>query len=194
MSAPPQMDEALLDAALDCFARFGYERTRMADIAAAAGLSRPALYLRVRNKEELGIAVSRRAHDVSLQAARAAAAAPAVPAERVRGVLRAKLDLTLDLAGRSAHALELISANRRVAGAITSDYEATLQRLITGVLVEVGLASRRRAGEVSAMLIRAVAGLEQELDSPRRARTLLDLLVELTVAGLATAAPDGKPP
>jgi TetR/AcrR family transcriptional regulator len=185
VSAPPRLDEALLDAALDCFTRFGYERTRMADIAAAAGLSRPALYLRVRNKEELGVAVSRRLHDASLKVARAAATGPGAPAERVRGVLRAKLHLTLALAARSDHALELIRANGQVAGAITSDYEARLQRLITGVLLDCGLAPRRRASEVAVMLVRAVAGLERELDSPRRARTLLDLLVDLTVAGLA---------
>jgi len=194
VSAPPQLDEALLDAALDCFTQFGYERTRMADIAAAAGLSRPALYLRVRNKEDLAVAVSRRVHEASLRAARAAAAAPTAPAERVRGVLRAKLELTLDLAARSAHALELISANRRIAAEISADYEATLRRLLTGVLLDARLAPRRRAGDVAGMLIGAVVGLEQELDSPRRARALLDLLVDLTVAGLATTASDGIPP
>jgi AcrR family transcriptional regulator len=193
VSAPSRLDEALLDAALDCFTRFGYERTRMADIAAAAELSRPALYLRVRNKEELGIAVSRRLHDASLEAARVAVAAPTPATERIRGVLRAKLDLTLELAARSTHALELISANRRIAGAISADYEASLQRLITGILTEARLAPRRRAGEVAAMLIGAVTGLELELDAPRRARTLLDLLVDLTVAGLATTAPEGIP-
>lgn len=45
--------ESIVTAARECFERYGVHRTRMADVAAAAGISRPALYLRVPGRDEL---------------------------------------------------------------------------------------------------------------------------------------------
>jgi len=43
----------ILDAALKCFLNFGYAKTSMDDVAKAAGLSRPLIYLKFKNKEDL---------------------------------------------------------------------------------------------------------------------------------------------
>ena len=43
----------ILDAALDVFVRYGFKRTKMGDIAEAAGLSRQSLYARFANKDEV---------------------------------------------------------------------------------------------------------------------------------------------
>ncbi|WP_244283707.1 TetR/AcrR family transcriptional regulator [Leptospira haakeii] len=43
----------ILDAALYCFLQFGYSKTSMDDIAKQANLSRPLLYLKFKNKEDL---------------------------------------------------------------------------------------------------------------------------------------------
>jgi AcrR family transcriptional regulator len=53
VSDPNEKLERILDAALDQFAAYGFSRTPMADIAKAAKMSRPALYLHFRNKEEI---------------------------------------------------------------------------------------------------------------------------------------------
>jgi AcrR family transcriptional regulator len=45
--------ERLLTAALDVFLRYGYKRVTMNDIAEAAGISRPALYLVFDSKEQI---------------------------------------------------------------------------------------------------------------------------------------------
>lgn len=44
---------AILDAALACFVQFGYAKTSLDDIARRAGLSRPLLYRKYRNKEDI---------------------------------------------------------------------------------------------------------------------------------------------
>ncbi|KPP92021.1 MAG: TetR family transcriptional regulator [Rhodobacteraceae bacterium HLUCCA08] len=52
----PQPDPrraAILDAAWTAFARYGFRKTSMEDIARGAGLSRPALYQYYRNKEDI---------------------------------------------------------------------------------------------------------------------------------------------
>ncbi len=45
--------EAVYEAAATVFAQYGFRRTTMNDIAQAAGISRPALYLMFANKENL---------------------------------------------------------------------------------------------------------------------------------------------
>jgi len=43
----------ILDAALSCFLQFGYTKTSLEDIAKAAHLSRPLIYRKFKNKEEI---------------------------------------------------------------------------------------------------------------------------------------------
>ena len=59
VSAP--VPDRLLDAALDSFRRLGVQRTRVEDIAAAAGMARTAIYRFYPNKRAMGAAVVARA-------------------------------------------------------------------------------------------------------------------------------------
>ncbi len=43
----------ILDAAMYCFLNFGYNKTSMDDVAKKAGISRPLIYLKFKNKEDL---------------------------------------------------------------------------------------------------------------------------------------------
>jgi len=52
-----QRRTTILTASLECFLKFGYAKTSVDDIAKAANLSRPLLYLKYRNKEEIFRAV-----------------------------------------------------------------------------------------------------------------------------------------
>ncbi|SOE11292.1 TetR family transcriptional regulator [Hoeflea halophila] len=49
-------DQKILDAAIDVCSRYGVRKTTMGDIAAQAGISRPTLYARFSNKEEVMLA------------------------------------------------------------------------------------------------------------------------------------------
>ena len=53
VQAPSDRRSAVLDSALDTFARFGYRKTSMEEIARAAQISRPGLYFLFASKEEL---------------------------------------------------------------------------------------------------------------------------------------------
>lgn len=48
-----QKRETVFEAAAEAFAKYGFRRTTMNDIAELAGISRPALYLMFENKEDL---------------------------------------------------------------------------------------------------------------------------------------------
>ncbi|MCX2947893.1 TetR/AcrR family transcriptional regulator [Lentzea sp. NEAU-D7] len=176
--------DPLLVAGFDAFARHGFKRATMADIAAAAGMSRPALYLRVKNKEDVMRAVGAALLADSITRARAAADDETGDiATRVVAVLEAKLGLTLGLAERSEHALELLAEYGRVATSEAAQYTAEVERLTARVLAATD-AGADRCAVIATALVRTVQGLETELDDAQRARKLLTALVDTTVAGL----------
>jgi TetR/AcrR family transcriptional regulator, transcriptional repressor of aconitase len=52
--------EQILDAAMRCFAEKGFQRTSMADIGAASGLSAGAIYLQFAGKQQIALEAGRR--------------------------------------------------------------------------------------------------------------------------------------
>lgn len=178
MSAPGLESDPLLDAAFRSFTRFGFRRTTMADVAADAGMSRPAVYLRVANKAELLVAVGRALLDASLRTAERAAAGPGAPDARVLAVLSAKLEVVLTLAARSEHAVDLLAEHRRADPGAADAYRDRIAVLVADVLAVPG------AAEIAALLLRCVEGLEADMHAPDTARERLRLLVTLVTAGL----------
>jgi AcrR family transcriptional regulator len=182
-----ELSDSLLAAAFESFARYGYARTTMSDVAGAAGMSRPAVYLRVRNKDELLRAVGAELLSASVTRAKAAANDSSVDlGARVEGVLLAKLDLILHLAQRSEHALELLAAHARADADGSAAYTATIESLVAKPLRQ--LVAAKRAREIAAMLTRCVMGFETDLEEPDAARARLHLLVELVMAGLVNTS------
>lgn len=55
-----EVKEKIVNAALMTFSKYGYDRTRMDDVAEAAKVSKGRLYLYFKNKEELFYAISER--------------------------------------------------------------------------------------------------------------------------------------
>jgi AcrR family transcriptional regulator len=122
---PPDQESrqsAVLDAAVGVFARFGYRKTSMDDVARAAGVSRQGLYLSFANKEEL----FRRALEHSLSSQLSCAIAELSRAENdleTRLVLACK-----EWSGRfvgflGADAADLMCASTSLAGATLAEYE-----------------------------------------------------------------------
>ena len=74
--APEASRDAILDAALRCFAKRGYHETSVDDIAARARLSKGAIYWHFEGKRELFLALMDRALVHDLELARAVNAAP----------------------------------------------------------------------------------------------------------------------
>ena len=52
-SSPSPRRDTIIAAARECFLRFGYAKTSFADVAKAAGISRPLIYLHFKSKDEL---------------------------------------------------------------------------------------------------------------------------------------------
>ncbi|MEC4017551.1 TetR/AcrR family transcriptional regulator [Streptomyces sp. H27-D2] len=128
----------VLDATYACLTRYGVRRTTMDDIATAMGVSRSAVYQYVRNKDDAFRRLAERLHTQALARARWEAAADAPPADRVHGILSAKLDLVLDLTGDSPHTVELLDEKARLFGDICHGFTADLRGLLMEVFAEAG--------------------------------------------------------
>ncbi|MEI5100859.1 helix-turn-helix domain-containing protein [Streptomyces sp. PmtG] len=186
----------VLDATYTCLSRYGVRRTTVDDIAREMGASRSAVYRYVRGKDDAVRRLTRRLHDRAVERAEAAAASDAPPAERVHGILAAKLDLVLDLAGRSPHAVELLDPGARLCGDICDAFTARLRTLLTEQFQRARAAGRcQRAEEAGAphgarrpaagatpgqaadICLALVAGLQTAPDAARLLRPATDALL-----------------
>ncbi|MFC8828936.1 TetR/AcrR family transcriptional regulator [Streptomyces sp. NPDC057137] len=154
----------VLDATYDCLTRYGARRTTMDDVASTMGVSRSSLYQHVRSKDDALRRLAERLHAQALDRARRAAAADTTSDRRIRGILVAKLDLILQLAGDSPHAAELCDEKTRLFGPVCRDFTAELRRLLVTVLTHAGVAEPLDAADICLAL---VAGLEAVPDGKR---------------------------
>jgi AcrR family transcriptional regulator len=172
----------VLDATYSCIVRFGVRRTTMDDIAQAAGMSRSALYQYVRSKDDAVRKVAERLHDRATQRATAAAMADVPPAMRVQGILQAKLDLVLELAGDSPNAAELLDAKTRLYGDVCTGFTDRVESLLVEVFTEAGT-SDVSPKDAAAICVALVVGLEH---APYNARLLPPAVRVLTEGLLAS--------
>jgi len=190
---PDEPIDRILDAAYACFTRHGIRRTTMDDIAAAAGMSRPAVYQYVKNKNDVFLRLASRLFGAALAQAEQAAQAEQRLAARLQQVLGAKLELTLRLVRESPHAAELLDESTRLSGPAVEEFTDQIRQLLAGAIAaaadtgEITLADAKST-EVAEIIMALTHGLEFDLTDPEGLRRKLTLGIDLVVAGLA--APD----
>jgi AcrR family transcriptional regulator len=132
---------AVLDAAVAVFARFGYRKTSMDDVARAAGVSRQGLYLSFANKEEL----FRRAVEHSLRGQLACAIAAL---SRAKDSLESRIIAACkEWSGRfvgslGADAADLMCASTSLAGATLAEYEWQFEAALANAIAATPVAAR----------------------------------------------------
>ncbi len=190
--------DAILDAAWVCFARYGFKRVALEQIAQEAGISRAALYLHFRNKEAIFRALSRKLHD-RMQSAVEAAATQGGPLEaRLEALLDAKLGQLFALVHASPHAAEILDENSRLCGDVSEEFRKRFLRVLRAALVEADTrgeidlaAARLEPAEAAELLLDSARGLERAGlgGSPTRHRRRLARLISVFAQGLHRATP-----
>jgi AcrR family transcriptional regulator len=126
---------ALLDAAVAVFARYGYRKTSMEEVARAAGVSRQGLYLQFANKEEL----FRKALEHSLSSQlNAAVAALSVPGDSLEFRIIAACDAWSGrfVGSLGADAADLMCASTALAGSALTHYESRFEAALTRAIAD----------------------------------------------------------
>jgi len=159
--------ERILGAAFTLFGRYGFKRTSMEDIASEAGLSRTALYLQFRNKEDIFRELAAGLHEDGLSRAQTALDGDQPLAERLRGAVEAKTLRMIEIVYASPHGSELMDEKNRLCGDLATDSERRFQEMLTRDLIraaesrEIDLgAAGLSASEAADLLARALYGLK----------------------------------
>lgn len=178
---------ALLDAAVAVFARFGFRKTSMEEVASAAGVSRQGLYLQFANKEEL----FRRSLEHTLtQQLDAAIAALTRGGESFEGRLIAACTAWCArfIGSLGKDAADLMCASTSLAGGTLAHYECEFERALTRAIGESPLqeflvAAGMSAAQLAQVLHATARGLKQ------RASSRDEFIRGMTVAARMFCAP-----
>ena len=188
---PDPRREAVLNAALIQFMRYGFRRTSMEDIAQETGVSRASLYQHFRNKEEIFRSLAERLHEQTLEAAETALKGEGRVGDRVRGALEGKVVRFLDLVAESPHGAELVDESGRLCGDLAVATEERFQRLLADALRdgvrngEIDLQGAGLSAPAAAELLRLAAhGLKPPNADSSQFRRRLERLVDVFFAGL----------
>lgn len=178
----------ILEGAMKVFLAYGYDRTTMDDIARAAGLSRPALYLAFRNKTDIYRELCRGFLNEVLRRVREALASDGTLLERLDHMTCfAFFELFKDVE-ESPHGSELFDIKNSLAGDLMAQWRDEMAGLLERVIAEE---AARAAVDLSGCELspRAIAevfldsleGMKARLDGPRchldAARTSARVLV-----------------
>lgn len=99
---------AILHAARQRFLHYGYKKTTIDEIAAAAGVGKGTVYLYFAGKEEILLTIVNEVkRNVTLQM-RAIAASLAAPEEKLRQMILARILSVYDATNASAHGVEIV--------------------------------------------------------------------------------------
>ncbi len=194
---------ALLEAALGVFARFGYRKTSMDEVARAAQISLQGLYLHFANKEELFRATVQQAVEDAHVGASHALAADAPLQQRLAGAFDEWIGRYI---GRfAADAADLMEAAEMLAKTLIEDHEKLFLDEVTAALRETGLAAAYKPAGVTARqlaenLSATARGLKHSCTTREEFQQDFTIAVRIACAPLAAARygvpsnPRGKGP
>lgn len=129
-SASEPKRNRFLDAAQAVFARYGYRRASMADIAAEAGVSRPALYLVFRSKPDvLRSLADRLRHAAITRATDAWRDGPSFAENLEQTILGKEADI-FPLLHASPHGAEILAADAALTAEISDDLDRSFRALL----------------------------------------------------------------
>ncbi|MEX0350373.1 MAG: TetR/AcrR family transcriptional regulator [Paracoccaceae bacterium] len=176
--------KTILEAAWTAFATYGYRKTSMDDIARAAGMSRAAVYLHYRNKEDIFQTLVRYCYEMCTIALTEALSRDGTVSEVLEAGFFAQGEIVVKPMLASAHGMELLEAGTTTSSEMVQEGEAKLRAVYTdwlNRLVDAGSATLPGPAEDTAALItsslkgaKVTAGSYE--DYCRSARTLAAVL------------------
>lgn len=174
----------IAQAAKAVFLKYGYRRVTMSDLASAAGMSRPALYLVFSKKEDVfGAVVRELAHDISDEV-KAGIASLRSPLEKLKLACEIWMVRSFDQVQQSEEVREVYEgghefAREAVAEAMAlfeNDLATVIELLPKGALPK-SIAPRQAAH----LLVASIAGVKQTCRNSAELRDKIHALIALVV-------------
>jgi len=173
-NAADERRDRILDGAFKVFLAYGYSRTTMEDIARAAEISRPALYLAFRNKTDIYGALAERFLNEMLEQTVAVLAEEGPLARRLDRICEDVFYCMLREVEESPHGAELLdmkgSLAREAMGVWRERLDAAMARAIEAEALANGVdleAKGLSASIIASMLNDAMEGMKARITDPR---------------------------
>ena len=170
--APDPKRARILDGAMKVFLAYGYSRVTMDDIARAAEVSRPALYLLFKNKAEIYRALGTMLLDASAAAGRAALAVDGPFAERMMAAIECSLIAMMENIRNSPHGAEILDMKNSLAGDLAAVWRDSLRQSFGSAIAaeasrnRIELAARGLSAEALAdLLLDGLEGMKSRVSS-----------------------------
>lgn len=183
--------DRVLAASLMCFKQYGFKRTSMLDIAKAADMSRPALYILFKNKTDIFRSVSERFQNFTLGNVETALAEHTNIQSRLTIAILARIAPFYALAHDSLHGPELFDLTKSTAADInTTANEKFFSMLHTALDTSIAngeldpKSSSLNANELTQILISGAFGLKEVASSLTHYETLLTKMITVLFVGL----------
>ena len=182
MSNNAGKEERILGAAREVFARYGYARTTMGDVAQAAGISRPALYLVFPGKEELFSAVIRRMNTEAFADIEAGLASCGTLEHRLTFALERWIAQPYEMAYASPDARDFFDYGFPAMQEVAAEFQAFL----AGLLRDAARASSLKATpeDLAQALFFSVHGFKAAAANSMDFRRMIALQVHVVAAAL----------
>jgi AcrR family transcriptional regulator len=174
----------ILVAARSVFLRYGFKRVNMNDIAEAVGVSRAALYLLFKNKEEIFIEAYLRWVDETIAQVEAAMAQTALPRDKLARAFEIWAVGPFEMTMASSEAEELINCNYAFAQASRNQgyatFEATIAPVVATLSKAVPAASDIAPALIAHVLVSAARGFKLTAATPDDMRQMIGDLLQLS--------------
>ena len=183
-STPRQ--DAILDAAFHAFSTYGFRRTSMVDIALGAGISRSALYLHFRNKDDIFRSLAKRYfEDAAATVAAELATADRAGAETLSAAFLAYDGKFMEVVLGTPHGAELLEAGHLISADLVADGEARVRALLVAWLNSTPMPlAMGDASQLASTIQASLKGLKssaKSLDGYRAAQKQLAQMIALAL-------------
>ncbi|GLH72995.1 TetR family transcriptional regulator [Geothrix limicola] len=175
----------VLEAAEAAFLRYGYRRVTMGDIASAAGISRPALYIHFCNKETIFQGVLRAFMARTLEELRAGLAAQPTAEAKLRFAFEVWAVRPFGLLSATPDAKELVDCGFAFARGAIDEGAQAFEAELAAILAPLGEgAALPDPAQMARILSRAVQGFKQTAASTEELGALIEGLLGMVLPSL----------
>ncbi|HEY5820034.1 MAG TPA: helix-turn-helix domain-containing protein [Mesorhizobium sp.] len=184
--------QRVLDRAIKVFLAYGYQRVTMDDIARAAEVSRPALYLLFRNKADIYRAIGERMFELSAQQMRDVLSHDGSLGERLSGAIDQVMIEMMCQITDSAHGAELLDLKNSLASDLVGDWHADIAGQFRKAIeaeahrLDVDLSARGLSAEgLAELLLDGLEGMKHRVADAAGQRAAARQLVRVIELALA---------
>lgn len=179
-----ERDSRIIEAATSVFLRYGFRRTTMGDLAEAAGVSRPALYLRFCNKEKIFEEVLKDFGARTLEEIRAGLAEHPTPLDQLRFAFEGWAVRPFTMMRDSPDARDLANCCLGFAEPVKVQNHAAFEAILVGILRNLpAFEGKEEASlaEAAHVLALSVQGFRTEARDAGELRGMIGTLLKLAI-------------